>query len=714
MADDGHVVETCLSEGSLYERFREQVADPDRIQKAVIDKAEEFLAVEGVDVNRLLADTEATINAAVSGPFGNAIIRQVTASFAQVRRLCATIDVIRSLEADKLKTMLRSQDACLIESVAPPRRPLISEGKYVLVAFSVVEDQTITITQGELNRLIDEIVVFERRSDPQVDRDYVCTEAKRRADAEVNKHNGSLDDEVCDGIDILAHVVMLMRREGLKPVVRDPELQQFIVDFFDNAQGAASKTFGGAAGNETDVLRALGLPVLLYVPYHDNRQGDLAPHCTKRLVFGSGGPEYRPAKERSDHEEARRFSFVFQLTPELDDNENIVGPVFQVDNDIRKPSRADRVIFRFPNPRTEERAEWTKLKLIWRGEAHSEWESSNDDPKYDAVEGCWFVEVGRESLVDNDGKPLFGDNDWPYLPIFQHPPAVTGDTLLVELATVEEMEQVAEDVEVVLLGGIQAIAKERFLSQSVTALLQHVLPEQLKALTSGNADVHFELSGVDSGGVVKTLRRLLQASGVKNISLNREELGQIASEFGSDYFVFPRNPVPDTPIAICVRAVELLKNLGMDLIYIHDLELDILLCRNPEDEPQQARLDRLARHRQAMLLAKAAVPADLFRRAGASEPWDLVLSAESLAALAAFAQDYAVFVEPRSQERQAHIVGELTNTGFNFDPGLKYSDEESFSVVVAPAVFVTFPDTVSLSGAGDKGFAVRAAASKTP
>ena len=712
MADDNSAAESCPTDNTLYKRFRKQQADPKRTPKAGRDKYGELVGIRDVNVNELEEGTGKTVTKSLPGAFGNAIVRQATASFGYVRRLRATIEhVVEKMGVGTLATLVHDQDSYLMEAVTSPREPYIAENKYILVGFSVVEDQTITLTQSELDRLIDAVVVREQARDSSASRESVCVEASRRAEAGLNEKNGKLDDQVCDGIDILAHILVLMEREGLKPAVTDPDLQQFIVDFFE-AGKTAEKSFGGAAGNEADVLRALGLPVLLYVPYHDQKQADLAPQCAKRLVFDSQGPvkPYPSIKEGGEDEEARRFSFVFQLTPELDEDGKPVGPVFQVGDDRRYPKRADRVILRFPQPRTEQPAGWDKLKLTWRGEGKPVWGTAGAKIKHDPTGMYWYLEVDRASLTDKEGKPLFGDNDWPYLPIFQHTPRISRNTLVVELASKEAMEQVAEDVQVALLGGVQSIAKKTFLTADITDLLRHVLTIQLKALRSRGASLHFELSGVDSKEVVGELKTIFKKSRLKNLSLNREELGQITSEFGSDYFVFPRSTVPDSPMSVLVRAVKLLQELEMDTVYIHDLELDMLLFRNPTEEEMRAREmvgrmeRRLIRHRQAMLLAKAAVPADLLRRAGLSTPWDLVLSTESLAALAGFARDYAAHVKPTDQAEQSRIVRELLGHGFHW-PGI-----DGFSVIVAPAVFVEFPTAVTLSGAGDKGFAVHAAA----
>lgn len=181
--------------------------------------------------------------------------------------------------------------------------------------------------------------------------------------------------------------------------------------------------------------------------------------------------------------------------------------------------------------------------------------------QWDAGIQCWFVEVDRSALKG------FLDNDWPYLPIFQHTLRVdpSTKTLVIELASADEMKQIADDVQVALLGGIQGLGKTYYTTE-LTELLREALVEQLLALSSQGANLHLELSGVDSGDVLDVLKNLLQRAGIRHIGLNREELIQITRGFGSPYFTSPRTLVPDTPIGIYFRAAKLLRRLEMNTI----------------------------------------------------------------------------------------------------------------------------------------------------
>ena len=56
-------------------------------------------------------------------------------------------------------------------------------------------------------------------------------EALTRADRGENRKGGKLDDEVFDGIDLVASILVLMRRAGLKPAIAEKRLQDFLHSF---------------------------------------------------------------------------------------------------------------------------------------------------------------------------------------------------------------------------------------------------------------------------------------------------------------------------------------------------------------------------------------------------------------------------------------------------------------------------------------------------
>jgi hypothetical protein len=258
-------------------------------------------------------------------------------------------------------------------------------------------------------------------------------------------------------------------------------------------------------------------------------------------------------------------------------------------------------------------------------------------------------------------------------------------------------------VQVVLLGGIQMLAQTVF-TESLSQLLRAALIAQLQTFGSQGTALHLELSGVASGQALTQLSQLCQEAGIWHISTNREELVQMTSEFGSAYFVSPRPIVPESPFTIYWRAEQLLNRLKLHTYYIHDQELDILVRRNQPDETPEITEQALRQHRQAMLLAKAAVPATLIERAGAEQEWSLALSTPSLTALLSFTDEYTAYLTAITGTEKQTMVEHLLHTGYYRHP----DPQQGLSVVVTPTIFVDFSQQVSLSGAGDMGFATQA------
>jgi hypothetical protein len=410
----------------------------------------------------------------------------------------------------------------------------------------------------------------------------------------------------------------------------------------------------------------------MHIPYHHKKQAVLAPEGARRLIFDvEKGAVYEPL-ETGRSRDPRRLSFVIQIPSDVQ---------YQFPNGMTiRPRQPDRVILRIQNPRMDEPLPWERLRVVW----------GTRDPV-----------VLQRSDEDSELKQ-FLPNDWPYLPVFQRVVKIEDGTLTIELASPDEIGAIAPAIELALLGGIQPLGKEKFYgSRALCDLLREALVAQLTVLHANRVEMYLELSGVSSSKDLSGLKKVLADSGLKHVSLNREELVQITSAFG-DYFVAPKPPVPDTPIGIYWRAVKLREALGVDTVYVHDLELDILVRVDGTLDSGE-----LERHRQAMILAKAAVPADLLRRANSTTDWDLVLSTESLGALLRFASDYATLVEPSNKDRQAAVREALMTRGFYGGPaGL------GVSVVVAPGVWINIDGRVNLSGAGDRNLAVHAAGKK--
>jgi hypothetical protein len=661
----------------------------------VIPTGQLSVAVDVLDLDASREAATKAIGEFLPTAFGKAIERQVLASYDYLRQLRSITKQLQEEGFGLVKDVLSSQYDHLLQAVKPAKTAL--HGKYILAAFSFIEDQSITLTHDELDRLITAVASHERMNESAVRR-----EARRRAETDKNARNRPLESGVWDGIDILASILLVMRREGLKPYVRDAALQKWIVNYFQETYSTnpnrVERTFGGSGGNFTYMLEALGLPSLLHIPHHHERQAEIAPKSARRVVFGTDGP-VKPFTEigQGSPDDASRFSFVFQLTPQMDHHGHIIGPNFKVDGRDNCPIRPDRVILRIPNARTDTPADWERLQVIWKGEGLPSWRQQESGIKENPETGCWFVDLSRSEL-----EGLL-ENDWPNFPLFQHGPRIEGSTLFIELASTDEMIQIAGNLHIVLFGGIQGLGKKWY-NQALTELLREAFVKQLQVLSGQQISLHVELGPVDSRETMSELRRLFKKAKMKNLSLNRGELVQISSQFGSPCFVYPQSPVPTSSIGIYYRARQVLRRLSMETVFVHDVELAILVRRNPKGEDSTRGKEILESHRQAMLRAGAAVPAALFRRAKEKQVWDLALSTESLAALLEFAMDYSAFVASadRGVKREDILRAILTD-------GYYYPGEGKISVVVAPTIFVEFPRAVSLTGAGDFCFTTHAA-----
>lgn len=695
-ADRGNPL--CLSDSALLATL---VAQLDNSEDLITKRAEfyrDVLLIDKLNLDGAKSAAQEAIRRILRTPFAQSVLRQALASFTALEQLRSLVpkatEDLRHLQDDWHSFL---DQVVLTKANTPP-----SDTKYTLLAFSLVTDYKTALTQSELDELVTAIA---DREGLRVD--DMWREVRRRADSRKNQKGGDLDKEIWDGLDLLAAVISLMSREGLKPFVRDSDLQEWVTRYFIPGSTPA---LGGAAGNEAHMLRMLGEPVLAYAPYHHVDQAYAAPACAKRLVFDKKGAiePYGPLRE-GDRDVARRISLVLQLTPEYIDN-RIVGPTLVVCGQEYRPQRADRLILQVPNARTDKPAPWRKLRVEWPGpeDALAPVEPGPTDPSklwWDPKQKIWILEIERHATRGLTQEPVFkglGQHDWPYLPVFQYRPQIDRyHTLKIELVSAGELGSVAANVRAVLLSSIQSLGQMVF-TPALTTLLRVALVTQLQTFSARGIPLHFELSGDTPGKQLTVLDELFRQAGIRHISSNREELVKITSEPGN-YFVAPRPGGYENPFMIYWRARHLMKALDLDTYYIHDLELDILLRRNRDGEDPIAVETDLERHRQAMLLAKAAVPQALIQRAGVHQQWHLVLSTESLVALWSFAREFADLVSVEDNQPHQKVLAQVQRTGCYCSP-----NPSGLSVVVAPAVCIEFCREVNLAGAGDMNFAVHA------
>ena len=661
-----------------------------------------------VTINKIQEDILKVAAEVLQDNFATALVRQVLNQdyLAQLRSLIPKeIEKLRQLVFDWHDYLDETSSFSAIANHAQP---------YILAAFSLVEDYTLYLAQDALDKLVQDIAARERST-----KEEALVQARKRADAGKNRDGGRLDKEIWDGIDILALIIVLMNRSGLKPVVQDEGLQDWLIDYYTRELFPAA---GGAAANETFILREMGIPVIVHTPYHHSQQAGCAPRQACRLLFDEKGPcRPYPLLNEGQSEDARRYGLILQLTP-ITDAQGKRSPVLRIGTEEIRPKSPDRVILRIPNPRNDTLPSWNTLRVTWRSREtdlpHIDIANDPTTLRWEGKTGHWVAEIARDAVFAKRSNPGtrteqvfrgFKASDWPFLPVFQHRACVDSEgVLVIELASAAELSAIAEDVQVVLLGGIQALG-QTLLTDTLTHFLRVVLVSQLRALAAPATSLHFELSAVSSGKVLDELQPIFKDGGIRHISINREELVQITSEHGSRYFTWPQPSAPESAMGIFLRARNFLLALDVDTCYVHDAELDIFVAKRVPGLS-------LDRHRQAMLLAKAAVPEGLLRRSGAPQPWPLILSSPSFATLLAFAREYAELTTGcyRDLDKQ-EVEEQIVRYGFYHPPAPKdgADSDKDVAVVVAPAIYVELGDKVNMTGAGDMCFAVHAVFSRS-
>ena len=567
----------------------------------------------------------------------------------------------------------------------------ICHDEHILVGFGIVEDSIITLDQQELDSLVCAVI-----GDSE-EKEEVLTQALNRAEMKQNKDFGDLEKEAVDEIDIIALILLLMDRPGLKPIVLNTDLQDFLINYFEGKKDIPNRSLGGASGNETYILRQLGLNILLHTPFHcyDKVKWKKLPGNVTLLIFdlkNAGGDSF-----------ARRLGFIFQFALSQEDENDIKKPALEFDGNKYQPTRSDRVIFKLPNYRKIDKVSWQKLCVKWKGCESIKWDANNID--WDPINKSWSIDIEKDVVQPCGAKAFesFSDYDWPWMPAFQYPPEfdIESGILTIQLATADDIKQYISDYKIqsVLLDGLQRLGDVLY-TEALTEFVRKALIAQLKPLLS--FPIHFELSGVASADILESLKKLFQEANIKHIGINREELVQITGQYKSPYFAWPRPTIDENAFAIYKRAEHFVKVFGCETLYVHDLELDILLLNGIPDEDGSSICEK---HRQAMLLAKVGVPTALFRRADLHEGIDMVLSGPSLLTLISFSDEFAKMKSsllPLDKQKKSFkdIFESFLLNGYYLD------QKDEISVVVAPAVHVDLPDQVSLSGAGDMCFAV--------
>jgi len=367
----------CPTPGPFFKDLREKSDDPELILRRY-----QFLELLRRVRNIGLGAVEKTLSDSVTddlpGFFGDYLVKLFGRSFRYSSYLR---NLIRSY-VKRFPPLVDDWHRFLDQAVTACESCVKNAEKHNLIAFNVVVDSTITLIQMNLDTLVGEVAMESGETS-----DSVRLKAQMRAANGTNGNGGKLEYEAVDVIDVLALVILAMQGVGPKPVVKNSALQAWLIGYFQNPKhGNAELTFGGAAGNETHILRNLGFLVLLQTPYHDKVQAAIAPRCAMRLVFTHGGPPKPfPSINDGDSGVPRKYSFVFQVTPERDPNGVLVGPKLEIrPGETILPRKAERVIFQFPNPKLAG-TRWECLEVRWENQ---------------------LVEIPRNDIKDEKGKAL--------------------------------------------------------------------------------------------------------------------------------------------------------------------------------------------------------------------------------------------------------------------------------------------------------------------
>ena len=641
----------------------------------------ELLGLERFDLTEFRRNLNALVASHYPVPFGRFLVAEMGASLDYLNDLKAMIDPLTA----RLSSVLATQDEYLVAAVS--QNASASGKPSVLAAFSESTDSTVTLDQAQVDRLVRSCAEREGKTV-----DEALRLAELRCEERSNGASRDLSREVTDAIDVLAHALLLFREPGMKPIVVGRDLQTWLLGYFREV--AEHRFLGGAAVNEASVLGALGFPVLVYTPLIGSTDRIASSGRVRPLRFGLDGsaPVPRPL-EVAEELCAERHGLSLNLIPDLDGDGNIVGPSIRLGALQARPhsARPDRVMFSLPSPRLQNPKPWRRLRILWP--CHSEGEHPLGGRFHDKELSACRIDVNRSSEYD--------DSDCPWFPLFQRAPRYLSDvqTIVFELASCQELAEAAKATNVVLLGGIEKLTTVCFTTE-LTEFLQAAFVVQVREFSARGVQIHFELSGSISGDRLTVLRKLLLLAGVRYMSMNRDQLHEITSEFGSEYFVFGRHDHSANAIDVYIRAAQLLRTLRLESLYVHDAQLDMCVLRS--DSRGSMAPELLARYRQAMLFAKATVPAAIVARSGVAVSWKMVFSTESLAAFVVFARQYAALVAASGGSHQESIQESMLTSGYCLDPIL------GVWVVIAPTIYVEFPPAVDLVGAGDMSFAARA------
>jgi hypothetical protein len=599
-----------------------------------------------------------------------------------LRRLCQegglyTERLIERLGLSQIVLLLSQWHARFRKSLAPitPRGRGLETRPKVLCAFTSVLDRV--VDQAGLTQLLPWASGLMGLS-----LDELLDQAGLRVQSGQNSQGGSLSAMVHDPLDVVAALLYFFRHPpALKPAIGNLTLRHQLDAFLAGLPpGRLRQILGGASAVAADILAELGVEARFYTMYHSPAQARRHGPLTYRLELETGQNSepitYRPAQRAGtydiasltlDHPTSSSIAFVYQAGFTL-------GNV--------QAAQADGVIFRRAPQSKEEERPWDRIGLHpTRGQS---------------------VALSAPDAED----------EWLWLPGFVRW-WVEGDTLHLAFADGETVRRIAADHHYLVLSGLSPAT-----FAPGEGLASTELAAQIRSLAEGGATLHLELGFVVSarpelgrrghperdeglgtqdqpnGGAAPegTIAPLAEAiSGlVSSAGINDTELALLTSL--SDFCV-PVSPHRSAVFQRYQRAVALVQRLGLQRLYVHGNDVDLILRQNGSPEAMRREIE-------ADLFAKGVVVLAILQRS--LEDWPShaiqlapVLLWKGFQALIAFAWD---LVDQRGQGQGADLsyFKEVVETGY-----VLADSPEGYAVAVVPVMWPTLPRGIYPGGAGD-------------
>jgi len=545
--------------------------------------------------------------------------------------------LIESLGLSQIVLLLSQWHARFRKSlspVPPPGRGL-EPRPTVLCAFTSVLDRV--VDQAGLSQLLPWAAgVMGLSPDELLDRAARCARSGR------NSQGGSLSALVHDPLDVVAAILYFFRHPpALKPAIGNLTLRHQLEAFLTQLPpGQLRQVLGGASAVAADILAELGVEARFYTMYHSLAQARRHGPLASRLDLEPGQIVYHPAQRPGtyraagltrNHPTASSIAFVYQASFTL-------GNV--------QADQADGVIFRRA-PRGER--PWDRI---------------------------WLHPARGQAVALS--APDAGD-EWLWLPGFVRW-WVEGSTLHLAFADEETVRRIAADHHYLVLSGLSPAT-----FAPGEGLAARTLAAQMRSLAEGGAILHLELGGAASE---ETIAPLAEAIGdmVPSAGINDNELTLLTSL--SDF----RVPVSSHRSAVFQRyqrAVALAQRLGLQRLYVHGNDVDLILRQNSSPETMRREIE-------TDLFAKGLVVLAILQRSLKDWPSYAVqlvpvLLWKGYQALIAFAWD---LVDQRGQDEA--LFKELVEAGYALA-----DSSEGYAVGVVPVMWPTLPPGIYPGGAGD-------------